>query len=448
MSAERPMRVSQVSASDIGGGAERVAADLHQGCLARGLPSTLAVGFRFDDVPRTFEIPNDAERGAWARALLRLQPDLRAAHGRLSGSQVFVRRAIKTLAEPGRAHRRAWGYEDFDYPGTARVLEADGARPDVLHLHNLHGGYFDLRCLPWITHEVPSVVTLHDTWLTSGHCAYTLECERWHSGCGACPHLDTPPAVPRDRTARNWTAKRDILRRSRLHVVGPSQWVLDKAADSILADATIDARLIPNGVDQTVFAPADTAAARSELGLPAEALVLVFSAGAGNPYKDPGTLVAALPEIARRAAGREVVLVVLGARIEAPPAVGMRVVSVPFLDEARDVARYLQAADLAVHTAHAENHPLVVLEAQSCGLPVVATRIGGVPETLVDGMTGVLVPPTDPGALAAAVASLLLDGDRRASMGRAALEHARGRLGLDRMIDAYVSLYRELVSAS
>ena len=449
MSGARALRVTQVSASDIGGGAERVAADLHRGCLERGIESLLAVGFRFDGIPNSLEIPNDAERSRWARTVLRLEPGLHEAHERLSGRQVFIRRALKSLAEPGRARRRALGYEDFEYPGTKRLLDLGGAQSQVTHLHNLHGGYFDLRCLPWLTHQVPAVVTLHDTWLMAGHCAYTLECERWLVGCGECPHLDTPPAVPRDKTVENRALKRDILRRSQLHVVGPSRWVLDRAAESILADAIVDARLIPNGVDQTVFAPAEKRAARLDLGLPAEPLLLIFSAAAANnPYKDPATLSAALPEIARRVAPREVLLLLLGARADDSPVPGARVVSVPFLDDSRDVARYLQAADLAVHTVHAENQPLAILEAQSCGLPVVASNVGGIPETLVDGQTGLLVPADDPGELAEAVSGLLLDDRRRESMGRAARAQALGRFGLDRMVDDYVRLYQELAGGS
>src|SRR5450756_1086608 len=107
MSATRPIRNSQDSACDTGCVAGRVASGLHRGCLGRGLQSLLAVGFRFDDVPESLEIPNDAERSSWARAFLRLQPDLPGAHGQLSIRQVFVRRALKSLAEPSRARRRA-----------------------------------------------------------------------------------------------------------------------------------------------------------------------------------------------------------------------------------------------------------------------------------------------------------------------------------------------------
>ena len=71
-----------------------------------------------------------------------------------------------------------------------------GPAADVLHLHNLHGGYFDLRHLPRLSPRLPVVVTLHDTWLTSGHCAYTLECERWRDGLRRLPAPRHPSGRP------------------------------------------------------------------------------------------------------------------------------------------------------------------------------------------------------------------------------------------------------------
>ena len=429
----------------MGGGAERVSLQLHQAGLDRGIDSHLAVGFRFGDTPHTAEIPNDANRSWWARNVLRAVPALPPPPATLSPEAVALRRGLKAIAEPGRALRRAEGLEDFDYPGTMAVLAPEGVVPDVVHLHNLHGGYFDLRCLPEISSHVPVVATLHDTWLLSGHCAYPLECERWRTGCGECPHLDTYPAVARDSTEQNWQRKRDLLSRSRLHVVGPSRWVLDRAADSIVAAGAVQMRHIPNGVDQRVFTPGDKQAARRELGLPTEPLMLVFSAaGRTSAYKDVGTIAASLSAIVELVAPRPVLLVSLGAWIEDDRTPGAEVLSVPFTPDPRVVARYLQAADLAIHAARAETLGLVILEAQSCGLPVVATAVGGIPETIADGVTGLLVPPEDPAALARAAGELLLDAPRREAMGTAAIERARSLFGLDRMVGAYFDLYGEV----
>jgi glycosyltransferase involved in cell wall biosynthesis len=442
------LSVVQVATSDIGGGAERVASDLHRMVRRRGIDSTLAVGFRFDAAGDATLIPNDANRSAWARMVLRRVPPIRDFSAPLSPANLALRRGLKTLAEPRRAWVRARGFEDFEYPGTAMIPDIAGARADVIHLHNLHGGYFDLRQLPAISSAVPTVLTAHDTWVTSGHCAYTVDCDRWLTGCGSCPRLSVPPAIPRDRTAENWQRKRDIFRRSRVHVAAPSRWMLDQLERSVFAEAIATARVIPNGVDQDVFRPGDRATARSVVGLSADPLVVMFTtAGEGNPYKDFATIRAALPEIARRVRDRPLTVVALGTASLSESLPGAVVVSVPFVRSTEHVARYLQAADLYVHMAHGENHPLAILEAQSCGIPVIASDVGGISETLADGITGVLVPAGDAAALASAASGLLTDGARRLFLGAAAADYARGRFGLERMADAYISLYREIAES-
>src|SRR5207253_206964 len=109
--------------------------------------------------------------------------------------------------------------------------------------------------------------------------------------------LSIYPAIPRDATAANWCRKRDLLARSRLHVITPSQWLMDKVQDSIVHPAVASAHVIPNGVDLTIFRPAaDRAAARHELSLPQDATILLFAANGirSNPFKDYPTLRAAL----------------------------------------------------------------------------------------------------------------------------------------------------------
>src|SRR5262249_30035957 len=155
----------------------------------------------------------------------------------------------RALADPGVALDVARGREDFRFPASRRVLELAPSKPDVLHLHNLHGGYFDLRILPDVAERVPTVVTMHDEWLFTGHCAYTLGCERWLTACGECPHLDVYPALRVDGTAGNRGRKAELYARARVHVAAPSAWLLERAQRSILAPAIASARVVPNGVD-------------------------------------------------------------------------------------------------------------------------------------------------------------------------------------------------------
>src|SRR5262249_35811923 len=149
------------------------------------------------------------------------------------------------------------GIEDFRYPGSRRLLQLTPQQPDLVHGHNLHGGYFDLRILPELSAQVPVVLTLHDAWLLSGHCSHSFDCERWKTGCGRCPDLTIYPAIRRDATASNGRRKRTIYQRSRLHVAAPCQWLMDKVNESILALGAVETRIIPNGVDRTTFHPAE-----------------------------------------------------------------------------------------------------------------------------------------------------------------------------------------------
>ena len=104
-----------------------------------------------------------------------------------------------------------------------------------------------------------------------------------------------------------------------------------------------------------------------------------------------------------------------------------------------DVAAVLRQADLLVHPARWEGFGLAVLEAMLCSLPVVATNVSSLPELVVDGETGFLVPPDDVEALAAAIARAL---DDRANLGHRGYERARSEFSVERMAERTASLYR------
>ncbi|HEY3353243.1 MAG TPA: glycosyltransferase, partial [Polyangia bacterium] len=321
--------------------------------------------------------------------------------------------------------------------------------PDVIHCHNLHNDYFDLRALPRLSRRRPLVLTLHDAWLLTGHCAHSLDCERWTSGCGHCPRLDVYPRLWRDGTAGNWARKQALAAASRLFVTAPSRWLLDRVQRSLLAPGVVDSRVIPNGVDTDRFQPAARPAARAALGLPRAPLMLLFIAEEmrRNPWKDYATLREACARVAAAVPDRRVLLVGLGDARDATERAGnLEVRLLRYEDDLARVARYYQAADVYLHASRADTFPYAVLEAMACGTPVVATAVGGIPEQLDDGATGRLVPPGDAAAMAAAVLDLARDPAKRAAFGTAAVAAVRRRFGLARCVDEYLAWYESVAT--
>lgn len=427
------LRVLHVNSYDRGGGAERAAVDLVRASRTAGLETWLAVGRRTGDAADVELLAEeDAALGGRVAAWMRRRK-IRGA--RLAEATVRPRVFLDWVL----------GHEPFDAPASRRLLELAPATPDVVHVHNLHTAYFDLRALPALSRRVPVVATLHDAWLTTGHCAYPVTCERWRTGCGQCPDLRMPPEVRRDATAFNWRRKRDILAGARLHVAAPSRWLLDQAQGSILAPAMVEERLIPYGIDLERYRPGDRQAARAALGLEPDRPLVLFAAAMArtNRQKDYPTMEAAMGRLGDLVPGAG--LVVLGEA--APPArIGRaEVLSLPFQADPARVVLHYQAADVVALATRADNLPLVVLEALACGRPVVATGVGGLPEAVTEGVTGHLVPAGDPDALARALGGLLLDAPRREAYGRAAREDAERRFELSASVQRYAEWYRELV---
>jgi glycosyltransferase involved in cell wall biosynthesis len=439
------LTILQVSPNDEGGGAERVALDLHRSYLDRGYDAWLALGASHGHVPNSLAIQNTRYRDLWARTIL-AGAGL-ADPARPSALPRSLQRTARLVAEPSRYRRVAAGLEDFDSPGTAHLLELPPRRPNLLHLHNLHGSYFDIRELPSLSARVPTIATLHDVWLLTGHCAHPIDCERWLGGCATCPALDRYVPIRADASCKNFEIKREALRRSALRLAVPSRWLADLVERSGIAGSLVDLRVIPNGVDPAIFRPGDRDAARAELGLSLSATVLMFAARGGrtSPFKGFDTLEAALPRIASGSPEREIVMVAVGEGAREGNVGGISVISVPFTSDSAVMARYYQGADVYVHPSRAENFPLTLLEAMACGLPVVASDVGGIPEVVLDGGTGLLVPPDDPAALASATLSLLMDDARRASFSAAGIRRGR-EFTLDRQVASYLDWYSEIAS--
>ncbi|MFH1266934.1 MAG: glycosyltransferase, partial [Planctomycetota bacterium] len=121
--------------------------------------------------------------------------------------------------------------------------------------------------------------------------------------------------------------------------------------------------------------------------------------------------------------------------------------AVHFLGTRGDVAEVLSLVDVLLLISHMEANPVSILEAMACEKPVVATRVGSVPETVLDGETGFLVAPGDARGIADRVIELFRNPERAARMGRAGRERVLARGSVRRMVEGYEDLLREIYAA-
>jgi glycosyltransferase involved in cell wall biosynthesis len=116
-----------------------------------------------------------------------------------------------------------------------------------------------------------------------------------------------------------------------------------------------------------------------------------------------------------------------------------------FAGQRRDIHEVMRALDVLVQPSRWEGFGVTLLEAMAAGTPVVASRVGGVPEVVLHDATGLLVPPGAPEALAEACATLLRDRERAARLARAARERVESRFRVERLVERTADLYRELL---
>lgn len=439
--------VLQVSALDRAGGAEQIAWNLFHSYRKLGIGSWMAVGKKRSNDSNVFVINEKLSQDWWARLCLSLANTLNPLAGKVRG--VFRLQALlRSMAKGGDWVAELRSEENFYFPGSWDLLSQAPEKPSILHLHNLHGGYFDPRSLAALSAQLPVILTLHDAWLLSGNCAHSFGCERWKTGCGACPDISIYPGLKVDSTHLNWGRKKAIFEKSRFYIATPCQWLLHKVNESILAPAMLEGRVIYNGVDTSIFYPGDKHQARLILGLPGNEKILLFVANGikSNPFKDYATLRRVI-EILGDRSQEPLHFIALGEEGEQEQLGRVTVHYISRITDMYLVAQYYRASDLYLHPAKAETFPNAILEAMACGVPVIASNVGGIPEQVDDGITGFLVPPQNPEMMAQSAESLLDDSCLMEKMGAAAIQKVQDRFTLEHQVEQYLQWYKEILKS-
>lgn len=212
---------------------------------------------------------------------------------------------------------------------------------------------------------------------------------------------------------------------------------------------------IHNGIDTEGCAEAEALRWRRPLlgAFAPSGTCIVVNVGRLDPVKDQDGLLAAFRMLcdAAPAMAARLRLVIVGEgscrqRLEQRIAQLDLHDCVRLLGNREDVPKILAECDVFALSSIAEGIPLTLLEAMAAGLPVVATRVGGVGEVVVDGVMGTLVAPSDPAALAQALHAYVQDEARRLQHGRAGRGHVEKRFSLSAMLAGYIALYDDVLA--
>jgi glycosyltransferase involved in cell wall biosynthesis len=329
---------------------------------------------------------------------------------------------------------------DLAEPSSWRIQGLESFRQaDILHLHNLHGHYFNHAALPSLTRAKPTVWTLHDLQELTPPSGGYFHTARWIREHRHYTHDLRERLTPVSYV--RWRVKEMIFNRSDLVLVAPSDWLARHVEESLLCDKPLVR--IDNGVDPVVFRPHDREEARQRLNLPRDKILLLFIAhrGTQNTSKGGGYF----EEILARLADANVCLVSIGG--EAGEDAGDSIISVPYVAAPHELALYYSAADLFVYPSIHDNCPLVVLEAMACQIPVVSFRTGGIPEIVVHGETGFLAERGDIPHFVQGIRGFLNDEVMTRTAGEMGRKRVLEKYTLPGMAKNYLALYERLCQA-
>lgn len=289
---------------------------------------------------------------------------------------------------------------------TRKLLkQVEEFRPDVIHLHNIHGWYLNLPML--FRHikkkDIPVVWTLHDCWSFTGQCPHfdMIGCDKYLTGCHHCPLHGQYPKTYFDCSKTMYRKKKSWFTGVKnLTVVTPSQWLAGKVQESYLRDYPV--QVIHNGIDRSVFKPC-AEDVRQRYGITGKYVLL----GVAYAWDDKKGLDAMLHLSQTLNSDYQIVLVGTDENVDAK--LPENVVSIHRTQNQQELAQLYSLSDVFVNPTREDTFPTVNMEALCCGTPIVTFATGGSPEILSEDC-GLVVEKNDLPGLEKAIRQVCEEG--------------------------------------
>jgi glycosyltransferase involved in cell wall biosynthesis len=334
------------------------------------------------------------------------------------------------------------------YPGYDLSLLSAVRRADIINLHWLTGFQSPKSIGRLLSLGKPVVWTLHDMRPFTGGCHYSAGCDGYRSDCAICPQLNDDPFRLAEAILKD---ELELLKDSNITIVSPSRWLANCARQSSLFGG-FRVEAIPNGIDTEMFSLPRKRAAKRLMGIDDGSVVVLFGAEKLTEIrKGTKELFEALRYCMRDGEFRTLVdsnavtFMAFGSQ-----GAEFREAAVPwtqlgYIDSPEQMRLAYAASDLYILPSLEDNLPTTVLEAMSCGTPVVAFRMGGAPDMIEDGVTGRLVESYSVTKLGEAIAQLVRDPETLAAMGQESRKVVEQAFSLEIQACRYLGLFDELL---
>lgn len=338
---------------------------------------------------------------------------------------------------------RLFGTQAYFSKGSTRKLlkYVSELKPDVVHLHNLHSNFINLKLLLnyLAVNDIPTVITLHDCWFYTGKCThYTVDmCYKWQTSCGVCPRLRKDnPSWFFDRTSKMVQDKREWFSKiPRLAVVGVSDWITKEAEKSFLSSAQIVTRIY-NWIDLEAFRPINAKVLRQKMKLDDEFVILSVASEWSNAkgFDSLCELANIIPE--------EMKIVIVG-KIDSKFKVPNKIMQIPQTHNVSELAQYYSMADVYLHLSQEETFGKTIAEALSCGTPAVVLNSTACPE-IVDESCGIVVKDNQPHTILNAIEKIQKNGKHFYT--ESSVERVRELFNANTNMSELLKLYQKLIS--
>ena len=277
-------------------------------------------------------------------------------------------------------------------------------RPDIIHLHNIHSGYFETELIKELAEKAPLIWSIHDMWALTGHCTVTKGCTKWETQCSECPHLDIYPALGRDSTAGLFKRKLSIIQGTEITAASPSEWIFSSLKKSPLWKGK-KIEKVSYGIDEELFRPLDKADCRKKYGIGENAFTVLLTAEKLTGGTKGENLICDIMDLAAEKTGKETVLLTGGKTDLKFSSDKFRHIHAGYLDR-EDMPLLYNCADVNVSPTSGEAFGLTIVEAGLCDVPSVVFDAGGTVSAMGEIQKHNLVKTGDISDLAAKLANI------------------------------------------